>query len=541
MKTNRIKIYLLLLVLVAGFTQSCTDGFEDMNKDPKNPTQTSMPSLFNKIISTLPLVGQEITAVHHGVYYFQTQQLANAKPEYPMASGSNDLWNNYYYNLKNIHLLYQELDAYQTDLKKDNAKACIDILLAYKTLHMLDYFGDMPFFNAGQGLYGTAYYMVAYDKQEEVYKHCIDLMKQASQALSTATGDQYSFSSGDTFLKGDISKWKKFANSILLRYGMQLADADAAYTTLVGELLGDSGKYPMLSGTDIIGLWPKDLANTLFENHPWSYRENNTSCLGTTMWKAMSDNDNVDGSGIFDPRCFVFFEPNNDGEWKAHPQNGTPASGEGQGLGPYFNQNYPTGRGKGATEQEWNNKTEACRFSPVNFYLASNEDYIPEIMVTAAEVHFLRAEAYTRGIGVSKNTATAETEYEAGIKSSLHFWYDKVVEPCAQWIFYKPTLTSEQETTYLKREAFSSNDATALKQIYKQMWIDSFRQPWVSFNLYRRTLNTPRDESGTYNSADYNFHKVPYPESEKNYNLDNFNKATDGGNNATDKKLFWHK
>ncbi len=441
--------------------------------------------------------------------------------------------------LKNIRLLYEMIDEASATIKTDNVKACVDIMLAYRTIRMVDYVGDMPFFDAGKGGDGAQYFIVKYDKQQDIYKYCLDLLVNGGLALTTATTGQYSFGSGDTFLKDNPTMWKKFANSLALRYAMQLADADAAtYTPIIAKILGDPATYPVISGTETIGLWP----NLPMDSHPWSYRENNNSCMGTTMWNMMSDNDNTDGSGIFDPRCYVFFEPNVDGEWKAYPQSpddNTPV----QDRGPYLTSAYPNGRNKGATLQEWSNKGEGCRFSPVNFYLATNDDFIPEVIISVAEVQFLTAEAYNRGIGIAKDAAKAKAAYEEGIRSSLRFWYDQVVGPCAMWIINKPALTTQQVEDYVTKMAYSTDEATALKQIYAQSWIDSFRQPWLGFNLYRRTLATPRDESGPYNPASYNFYKVPYDESEWLYNKDNYIAGTGDSNNTnpTDKKLFWHK
>lgn len=538
MKYNTFKIFVLALSCL-WISQSCTKDFETLNKDPKNPTETTPTMLFNGILSYLPLGYGEMGAIHNGRYYFQTQQLANATPNYPITGGASNIWENYYLMLKNIRLLYTMLDHLSTTIKIDNVKACVDIMLAYRTIRMVDYVGDMPFFDAGKGGDGPLNFTIKYDKQQDIYKYCVDLLLHGGLALTTATADQYSFGNGDTFLKGDPLMWKKFANSLALRYAMQLADADAAaYTPVIAKILGEPATYPVINGNETIGLWP----NLPMDSHPWSYRENNNSCLGTTMWRMMSDNDNSDGSGIFDPRCYVFFEPNVDGEWKARPQNpddNTPV----QDRGPYLTSAYPDGRNRGATLQEWENKGAGCRFSPVNFYLATNDDFIPELIITVAEVQFLTAEAYNRGKGVTKDAAKAKNAYEAGIRASLNFWFHQVVAPCAMWIIEKPSITQEQIDNYLTRMFYDADEAAALKQIYAQLWVDSFRQPWVAFNLYRRTLATPRDESGAYNPANYNFHKVPYDQSEWDYNKDNYIAGTGDSNNAnpTDKKLFWHK
>lgn len=533
MKRHIIYIITSVLLIMA---QSCTDGFEDLNTDPEKPTQTTVYHLFNGIIQdALPLGYNEIAALHNERYSFQSQLLGSANTARPLSSASDDLWSIYYNPLKNIHLLKKMLGEFE-NLKTDKANACVDIILAYKTLRMVDYFGDIPFSEAGKAAESPEYFRVKYDKQEQIYKDCIAMLENAINVFTTVSDDnQLSFGNNDTFLKGNLGLWAKFANALVLRYALQAHDTDSGY---YAPILASAIQRPVIEGTESMGLWPKRLANWSVDSRSASFRENNNSCLGSAMWNAMSTNDNTDGSGIMDPRCFVFFEPNVDGEWKAYPQN-PDASTPVQDRGPYLTLAYPDGRGEGATLQEWSNKGVGCKYSPVNFYLASDRESVPQLFITVAEVHFIKAEMYNRGVGVSKSSTMAQQEYEKGIEASLNFWYNEVVAPNDRWAINKPTLTTTQITDYLAYVAYSTDETTALKQIYKQVWIDSFMEPWVAFNLYRRTKQTPRDETGTYNASDYNFYNVIYPESEGLYNNNNFMEATQG-NNTSNKKLFWH-
>jgi len=535
----------IIIIALATALAGCTTGFEDMNRDPKNPTQASIPAVFNTIVSRLMLGGQEQAAIHNGKYYFQSQQLGNASGAYNIENASRDVWRDYYFSLKNVRLLEKMLT--ESGLKTGNAQAMLDIVFAYRTLRVVNYFGDMPFSEAGRGNEGDAHFRVKYDNHRDIYYECLDRLKSAADALAVDAA-QFSYGSGDVLFKGDITLWKKFANSLRLRYALQIADVDAAKAAaVVGEILGAPDKYPVLGTAasaatrpdESAGMWLKDLASlVLSDSREWTFAANNYSCMGSLMWRLMSETDAVDGSGIFDPRCYVFFEPNNDNEWKPYPQNG---GGLPQSATAY--DRNPAGRDYGQTLASWSNKGVECYYSPVNFYLVRDVDYIPELFITAAEVKFLTAEAYNRGIGVTKNAAAARTAYEEGIRASIHFWYFLVKkdEGSTKWLFGPITTKLDPDIdAYLSRVPYSADESTALKQIYQQIWIDSFRQPWVAFDLYRRTLATPRDQTGAYNPADYSFHKLPYPDDERVNNEANFKTAT-GGNNGTDKKLFWHR
>ncbi|TKG96861.1 SusD/RagB family nutrient-binding outer membrane lipoprotein [Puteibacter caeruleilacunae] len=532
-----IKIYSILLILLSvSFMQSCTEDFEEMNKDPLNPTEGSIPTVFNKYVSSLLYAGAEISGFHNGYYYYMTQQLGNAAPRYVLANLSNQMWTDYYKALKNARWLENELD--NSTLKVDNVRACLNILIAFETLRTSDYYGDMPFSKAGKGSQGSEYFRVEYDKHEDIYKTCLDMLKNAVESFSSDP-DQMSLGGGDILFSGDYEMWKKFANSIRLRYALQISGVDNAQaTTHIGNILGDAAKYPLISGDEDLGFWPTRVPGLTIETRNWSLNQDSPLCLGTTMWSWMSENDNVDGSGIIDPRCKVFFETNNDGEWKAQKQLDPVDS---QGRGAYNGGAYPSGRSEAATLQEWENKTEGCKFSPVNIYYANDKEFFPELFISVAEINFIKAEIYNRGIGVTKNAATAKSEYEAGIRSSINYWYNLVELKASKWYLFKPELGEDDIDDYLALPvvAYKTNESEALEQIYAQEWIALFREPAVAYNLYRRTEATPHDRSSS--SHENNFYRLPYPEEEKNFNADNFNAALNGRSNTVDHKLFWHK
>jgi hypothetical protein len=167
--------------------------------------------------------------------------------------------------------------------------------------------------------------------------------------------------------------------------------------------------------------------------------------------------------------------------------------------------------------------------------------YIPELMLTAAEVHFLKAEVYNRGLGVTANAATAKTEYDAGVTASLNFW-TSIAYNSPVWAVNKPaaaTATPVQVNTLLANVAYDlSSPANALKQIYAQEWIDQYRQPWDAWTLLRRTGGkTPMSATNTsYYAANFgNYNRFPYPDSEITYNSDNWKAVTNGSDLASTK------
>jgi hypothetical protein len=568
-------LYTTIIILITGLAQqSCTDGFENMNRDWQNPTQATIPTMMNSVLGTFYLGYMEQNAIHNAYYYACTQQLANAAQRYSITQGESEIWSAYYSALRTIRALQTALENNATSVKVDNLSAMLKVCLAYKTLRTADYYGDMPFTMAGYGEKGGEYLRPKYDKHEDIYKTCLTMLKEASDGFvngdaseMVCVGDAYNIFWQSSFsATQDYTMWRKLANSLRLRYAMQISDVDATTAqSIIAEILGNPTKYPLLdseSRDETAGLWPKKLSTT-FSSRPWSFSAENLTCMGSVMWTAMTDlpvpsvgSQHSTGDGIkdpkfFDPRGYLFFETNMDSCWI--PQKQFNANFV-QAKGAYLNESYPKGRDHAQTLTEWKNKGNAY-YSSVNYYLARDEESYPELMMTEAEVFFLKAEAYARGIGVSKSLANAKTNYEAGIRASMRTWfsfYTLINSSTYKWKFgVPPVLDSETQTlptavvnAYISHSgvAFSSNESDALKQIYKQLWIDSFRQPWVAFNLYRRVGSSMLPGESGLSTELSQFYRVPYPDTEITYNKANYDTALNGrANTPQSAKLFWQK
>ena len=256
--------------------------------------------------------------------------------------------------------------------------------------------------------------------------------------------------------------------------------------------------------------------------------------MGSTMWDAMSSSAATDGSGIYDLRCKIFFEPNKAGEWKPFPQaplSDTPAEiGNSADNDPYDNARTNTWVVPGN-----------YRYAPLNFYYVADKTF-PMLIITGHELSFIKAELYSQGIGgVGANQATAKTNYEEGITASVKFWYD-LANNSSIWVVNKPAAapTAPELSAMLSNPgvAFSSNPATALSQIYKQHWIALFHQPMEGWNLARRTNYTTPSVTISSSSPGFNVYRIIYPQSEIDGNYDNW-KAVTGGTDSPNVKPWF--
>jgi hypothetical protein len=254
--------------------------------------------------------------------------------------------------------------------------------------------------------------------------------------------------------------------------------------------------------------------------------------MGSNIWRQMSAHDSIDGSGIFDPRAYIFFETNNENEWVPYPQlpepntptsGGIPYDSHRDGPGAYFI------------------KGDECIYSIFNYFVIQDEDFMPIPLFTGAETHFILAEAYFRGIGLPLDPAQADIEYMNGINTSVTWWVGVSED-------LKLRLSGTKFTDVINIPAglgpnsvlsvfgswMATSDEEKLRFIYTQRWIDAFRQPWEAYALARRTGMTPRE------GDDINHFRLPYPPSEAEYNTANWQDAVSRqGGETSEYKLWW--
>ncbi|MDP4185382.1 MAG: SusD/RagB family nutrient-binding outer membrane lipoprotein [Bacteroidota bacterium] len=536
---KKISIYVIGVFLLFN---SCTKDFDTVNTNPASPKSTTIAPLVNGIESTLFLGWQEQASILNDWYYSSTQLAGETSLSgYLMVSGASEIWNGYYSALQNINQVQALINAATDKEAYNNIQAILNTLKAYKTFRVTDQFGDIPYSNAGKAFTGNiADNRPTYDKQQDIYKSLLEDLNWAvtnintDASAKTAKGNPFAdLGSYDVLFGNDMTKWKKWANSLLLRYSLQLAEKDPATATKYATIAFTANTF-IDDGADV-ALWPAKLGGYDIQSRIWSFGSGGTGYvrISTTFWNLVADGTNP--SQIFDPRAFVFAQPNAAGTWAPYLIGST----VGDKVNPY---DYSMTAGSPQN-------MHGCLYSPINYWLVRDEHYIPELIMTSSETHFLKAEAYLRGIGVTQSTANANSEYQAGITASVNFWYSIAKNTNtteSPWNTVQPlTFTPAQLTALLAhpKVAFTASASDNLKKIYAQEWLDSFRQPWLAFNLWRRTGLTPVDPNSTPGTAYTTLYRLPYPQDEAVNNTDNYNAqlATMGGVNSTSVKVWWMK
>lgn len=510
---------------------SCNKDFGNINDPWANKTYTAgIAPMYNGIASGMTEQGRGLFSA----FIYQSSQLAAnyAASGYRLDNSVGGIWDNYYAALADFRRVSDMIDAAPDATKMTNIKAMLTTLIAYKSLLTTTLYGNMPYAEAGKAIYGPNFYRPVYDEQQAIFTDALDNLKWASENFTTA-GDQVSLGGSETLFGNDITKWTRFANSLRLRYAMVMRNKN---TAAADAIIADVLAKPLLAPDEFAGVDP-DIVSGLQIDRAGSFRGNSYVRMGSTMWDAMSSSNATDGSGIFDLRTKIFFEPNSEGDWKPYPQNppsGTMAEtdngGNGGGNDPYRELRLET----------WT-PTGEYHYSPFNLYYVCDRTF-PDLFITGSEVSFLKAEIYNRGIGgVSANAATAKQHYEDGITSSVNFWY-KLANGSSVWVNNKPaaapapaelnTMLSRPEVTY------SASPEDGLKQIYKQYWISLFHQPFEAWTLKRRTADATPNVPLAPTSEALNLNRLVYPTGEITSNYDNWKAQTGGTDNKSVKPWF---
>ena len=217
MSTNIFKS--LFTLALAGLVCSC--DFEEKNIDPNSSTSIE-PGPLLTYVQLNTTTGGQTKNIQVGTCMMMMQQAASLNSTeaagdkyYQMNSSANSLFVDYYSSvIKNWRELVIRAAE---DPTYENTLGVAKIWGSYLFQRMTDLYGDVPYTEAGMGYYGQIY-KPKYDNQKDIYTDMIAEVKAGIALLS----DEKPAISGDIIYDGNISKWKKFGNSLLLRLGMRL-------------------------------------------------------------------------------------------------------------------------------------------------------------------------------------------------------------------------------------------------------------------------------------------------------------------------------
>jgi len=214
------KIYILFLSCgLIGF--SGCKKFVDVNKDPNNPTNVSEALMLAPIETSISSSLYAGNASNIVLEYMQVMALNQPSP-----NAGTYLMYNYDVNGDWTTLYTTELNNLIVLTKKGqtngnyNYSGISQILTAYCLATGTDFWGDMPFSQAFQGI---ANLKPAYDTQKQIYSEIQTLLDAGIADIAKNSG--LAPGTDDFYYGGDMSAWTRLAYTLKARYYMHLTKA----------------------------------------------------------------------------------------------------------------------------------------------------------------------------------------------------------------------------------------------------------------------------------------------------------------------------
>ena len=332
------------------------------------------------------------------------------------------------------------------------------------TFHKLtDYYGSIPMTEANQGIEGI--FFPKYDNQKFVYEQAAALLQDAASKISNSNPDD-GFAFADIIYGGDADKWKRFANSVLLRMGMRVSNVDPA---MANSMVTAAIAGGVMQSNDDNAWIPLALTPSEWRNQNgisrafWPGDGGQRSFLSKTLVDFLKGPD-VNSVDDDDPRLMIF--SGGIAEWTATdwiPLDVDPLNQKGMPNG-YFQAELDSIEGGPIRYEE--------TYSRINILMLDDDE--PYQLMNYAEVEFLLAEAAERGIG---GATDAQMHYENGVRAAMQQYtaYD------ASFVVDDPAVEA-----YLANFPYGVTKP-ALEMIYDQMWVNGFFNWWESWSNWRRT------------------------------------------------------
>ncbi len=429
--------YVFLLIVWLGLLAACTNGFEEMNQDPNNPTL--VPTSYLMSAAQTELTEEFFGRYNQGsnwnltaMRYMQqwTSTLYTGVDRYLTIEG--DFSDVYDEGLRDLQEIIRLNTNPETRVKaadsgdNDNQVAVAMILRAWAFHNLTDIWGDIPY---SQALMEDKNVSPAYDPQEQIYNGIIEELEEA-YAMIDETGAPLQ---GDLIYNGDMAKWKLFAQSLKLRLGMRLTEAAPAKAEAVVKQALDAGVF-MANADNARYTYEGSVPNV----NPWFSEfvlETITLAVTNTLVDQLVASE--------DPRLPFFAK-------------------KAEAIGDYVGMPYGVSAAIAGSI-----KNEEVSL-PANAIIAAS---FPAVLQSYAEVLFLQAEAAARGW----YPADAATLYAQAIRASMEQWGVDAVAAEA----------------YLANPAVAYEAGNYRKSIGNQKWLALYLQGLEAWSEWRR-LDYPR-------------------------------------------------
>jgi hypothetical protein len=476
--------FLILFLLSLG---ACESDFEQINRDPNNPTSvptayllsSAQQSLIKEVYGMGTTSGWDATGMRYmqmwsSTLYTEIDRYVDIEGDFTLfyKGGLADL-------TEYIRLNTDEATrvAAAASGANQNQIAVARIMKAWTFQMITDIWGDIPY---SQALKGLSYATPVYDAQADIYADLIKELDEATAQIDESAGSI----EGDIIYDGDMASWKRFAQSLKLRVGMRMSEVApelAAKTVQEALAAGVFASNSEQAGFQYLSSQPN------FSH--WYY----THFIGTpTLSVANTMIDKLLGNN--DPRLQAYAREKENG-------------------GGYVGIPYGVSAAVAGSIGNRNVSSPGIRIISADARM---------VIQSYAEVLFIQAEAAARGwIG-----GNAEELYKAAITASMEYWD---ASPAAI-------------TAYLQQPGVAFDAANFRKSIGEQKWLALYMQGLEAWAEWRR-LDYPALLPAP---AAANGRQIPrrrgYPLQEVSLNRANYDAAVARqGPDVMETRVWWDK
>lgn len=501
-------------ILISGLCmmamQACDSGFDEMNINPIALTAVNPAYQLNTtIVNSAPVYGNlsyETTIVKQMITPFSGQgSAANFNQDNRGVTSGN--WNTYYRTI--IKELADVAAKTKDDAARTNLYNMARIWKAYAFMILSDTYGNIPYAEAGSGFL-TGNTTPAYDNQEAIYNDILTELDAASNALDASKAAV----SSDILYGGDIPKWKKLGNSLLLRAAMRLSKVNPAKAA---EYVGKA-----VAG----GLMQSNQDNAVIR-HTASF----TNPVGSSL------NGGQSAFYYLDDEFVTYLSANNDPRLASIAVRYVGAQSGADQVEAKANRSVAVQIGM---PQGYDNTTISADVAAKK--LASLWDYsqldrtrmaaltAPSFLVTYAQTQLLLAEAVVRKWAPGDAVALYAEGIEAHMQQLAMYGVSTAIGDAAisTYVAAHPLRTGKE-----------------LEDINTQYWVASFLVGPEAFANFRRSgfpVLKPNPYPGSDLKSEPFIRRLTYTDAELNVNHDNVQKAIAAqGPDLLDTRVWWDK
>lgn len=473
------KKFIFFFLLLSGLTFSCKD-LTELNENPNGVApETVNPNLI------LPTVLTEAAKLYVNLGYQDIAGVVQHTQKDAWSSGHNDYdwggdqsWNAYYDVLRNNNLLYNRA----VEMKLEFHQGVALVMKSFMFGLITDLWGDAPYTSALNGELGAVTDIKpAFDDQSVIYAGIIADLEKANTLLSKSKADYQSIVDNvDVYYAGDPTKWRKMANSLLLRYYMRISAKQPEIAKAgIEKIAASAENYPVITstaddatmgfpGNSEADAWP---ANAVIDASGSNYRRIKMCATLVEKLQTLKDPrlgiwaNKIQIPLVVDATLPAGTDKIVDGKRYLSPDKvGTTqidTDPEYVGLPPSFSA-LPSAYNLNPTPGQTSYNPHVSFLNDI--YKAAKGPLLRARLISAAEVEFILAEAALKGW----SAGSAKTHYEAGVKASLGTW----------------TVGSNYDA-YIAQAGVTFDNT--LKQVIEQKWIASWTAATEAWFDYRRT------------------------------------------------------